>query len=163
MLGPLSSKQRWVNVIFSHMLQRFFSSLQSGTFNALTLFGNVKCWSLWPCKNLLNQAHILIYPANIRTIVKFWIFICGMKMSIFSQNTKPIYFTVWNWKHVMKGRFVTKTLKNLSNSQNFGKSDLHEISLKHLKIMNFLNFFKHFSQIPIWERQIAQNYLKFCL
>ena len=64
-----------------------------------------------------------------------------------------------------EGQICVEHSKNLSNSQNFGKSDLNKISRKNSKIMNFFKSFtgKHFSQIPILERQIAQNCLKFCL
>ena len=61
-----------------------------------------------------------------------------------------------------EGQICVEHPKNLSNSQNFGKSDLHKISRKNSKITNFFKIFKHFSQIPILERQIAQNCLKFC-
>ena len=33
-------------------------------------FRNLRCFSLWSCKNFLHQAHILIYSANINSIVR---------------------------------------------------------------------------------------------
>ena len=56
-----------------------------------------------------------------------------------------------------EGQICVEHPKNLSNSQNFGKSYLHKISRKNSKITNFFKSFKHFSQIPILERQIVQN------
>ena len=133
--------------------------LQSSTFNSLTLFGNIRFWSLWPCKNLLNQAHILIYPANIRSRVKFWIFICGFKNVDFSQNTKPLHFTVWNRKHVMKGRCVLNNLKTCQICRILANLICIKFRSKTQKSRLSLNFLNISHILRISERQIVQNYL----
>ena len=61
----------------------------------------------------------------------------------------------------MKGRFVLNTLKTCQIRRILANPDLHKLSRKNSKITNFFKFFKHLSQIPILERQIAQNCLKF--